>query len=450
MENRYKNSFHIEPSKGLLNDPNGLIQFDGKYYFFHQWNRFGTNHRYKEWGLFVSDDLINWENRESALIPDCIEDKDGVYSGSAIEHDKQLFLFYTGNAKINNTRQTYQRIAVSLDGQTFVKQENSIEIPKGITEHHRDPKVWKYQENWWMIVGAQTDKEVGAITLFKSKDLLSWTYEGIVFTDSILDQMCECPDYFVLNNNIEILTICPQKRSQLEDSLEISSYAAYYIGKMDYANKKFVPKTDIQLLDNGFDFYAPQTFLDNKNRRIMVGWMSRMNEEQENSCPTKKFGYMHCLTMPRELKWIDNQLYQVPLEEFTNLRKGNVIISNKSGIYHNINQAFEIVTEFQKITNEFFLNLKSNDVQIKYFNKKIMISRKSWINDTREIKTLEVDELKKIQVFCDASTAEIFINEGLYVFSMRTFSCLDNKNIEFKNSNDDFTINFYTFEEEKK
>jgi beta-fructofuranosidase len=450
LENRYKNSFHIEPSKGLLNDPNGLIQFDEKYYFFHQWNRFDTSHSYKEWGLFVSDNLIDWEEMGSALLPDCLEDKSGVYSGSAIEHDKQLFIFYTGNSNINNNRQTYQRTAVSIDGQTFVKQENSIKTPKGITEHHRDPKVWKYQEYWWMIVGAQTEEEVGAVTLFKSQDLSSWTYEGIVFTHLILDQMCECPDYFMLNDNIEILTVCPQKRTKIKDYFEVSSYAAYYVGKMDYVNKKFIPETDIKLLDYGFDFYAPQTFLDDKNRRIMVGWMSRMDEEQEHKCPTKKFGYLHCLTMPRELRWINNQLYQVPLEEFINLRKNNIVISNRSGVYRNTKQLFEIIIEFQKTTNEFFLNLKSNDLQIKYFNKKFMVSRKSWINDKREIKTLEIEELRQVQIFCDASTVEIFINEGQYVLSMRTFSNLENKDIEFKNSNNNFTINFYPFEEEIK
>nr|WP_254258795.1 hypothetical protein [Lactobacillus helveticus] len=28
----------------MLDDPNGLVQFNGKYYVFHQWNRFGLDH----------------------------------------------------------------------------------------------------------------------------------------------------------------------------------------------------------------------------------------------------------------------------------------------------------------------------------------------------------------------------------------------------------------------
>ena len=33
----YRQTFHIQPETGLLNDPNGLIYFNGKYYVSHQW-----------------------------------------------------------------------------------------------------------------------------------------------------------------------------------------------------------------------------------------------------------------------------------------------------------------------------------------------------------------------------------------------------------------------------
>ena len=48
-----RQKFHLEPDVGLLNDPNGLIQYKGIYYVFFQWNRFEKNHTYKEWGLFT-------------------------------------------------------------------------------------------------------------------------------------------------------------------------------------------------------------------------------------------------------------------------------------------------------------------------------------------------------------------------------------------------------------
>ena len=101
MENPYKMSYHIEPACGLLNDPNGLVQFHGTYYFFHQWNRFALDHSYKEWGLFTSPDMIHWENRGSAILPDREEDEHGVHSGSAVVYDEKLYIFYTGSNKEN-------------------------------------------------------------------------------------------------------------------------------------------------------------------------------------------------------------------------------------------------------------------------------------------------------------------------------------------------------------
>ena len=57
MKQFVRQKFHLEPNVGLLNDPNGLIQYKGIYYVFFQWNRFEKNHTYKEWGLFTSKNL---------------------------------------------------------------------------------------------------------------------------------------------------------------------------------------------------------------------------------------------------------------------------------------------------------------------------------------------------------------------------------------------------------
>ena len=53
-------AYHLYPTTGLLNDPNGLVFFKGKYHVFYQWNPKACNHKYKEWGHFISDDLKSW------------------------------------------------------------------------------------------------------------------------------------------------------------------------------------------------------------------------------------------------------------------------------------------------------------------------------------------------------------------------------------------------------
>lgn len=115
--------FHLMPAVGLLNDPNGFIQFKGVYHVFFQWNPFETAHGAKFWGHYSSTDLINWNEEPIALAPDEWFDKNGCYSGSAVEHEGKMYLFYTGNVKEENgDRSTYQCLAISEDGIHFEKR----------------------------------------------------------------------------------------------------------------------------------------------------------------------------------------------------------------------------------------------------------------------------------------------------------------------------------------
>ena len=81
----YRQTFHIQPETGLLNDPNGLIYFDGSYYVSHQWFPLGAVHGLKYWFNYKSEDLVHFEPQGPILEPDTKYDSHGVYSGSAFE-----------------------------------------------------------------------------------------------------------------------------------------------------------------------------------------------------------------------------------------------------------------------------------------------------------------------------------------------------------------------------
>lgn len=446
LENQYRNYFHIEPEKGLLNDPNGLIQFKGMYYFFHQWNRFETNHDYKEWGLFVSKDLVKWESQGSALLPDVEDDKDGVYSGSAIEKDGKLYLFYTGNSKNQEKRKSCQKIAHSEDGRTFVKKEQVIETPMGYTEHHRDPKVWEKNGKWWMIVGAQTKSNTGAITLFESSDLVKWDFQGEFYSGEELDQMCECPDVFSLSQDVDILLVCPQKRTVTEETdLAVSSYSGYLVGEINYQKKKFINKDKLMRLDYGFDFYAPQTFEDDKGRRILTAWMSRMGEKEETYCPTISDGYLHCLTMPRELKWKNGVLYQIPLEEYEGLRKEERVYNDSCQLIKNRSKSYEIIIESDESISDFMISLNSEMNAVHYSDGLLKISRINWVSGRSESTEVKLPALFKLQIFNDTSTMEVFVNDGEHVFTMRTFSNYSSRDAYYQNLNQNGSVVFYNY-----
>lgn len=449
MKNPYKMSYHIEPSKGLLNDPNGLIQFGDTYFFFHQWNRFGLDHTYKEWGLFTSKDMIHWESQGTALVPDREEDRHGIHSGSSVEHAGRLYIFYTGSNKNNNKRKSRQCIAISDDGRVFVKQKEVINTPECFTQHHRDPKVWRGKDNWWMLVGAQKKDMTGAVALYSSTDLLHWNYENILYSQD-LDQVCECPDLFSMNGEKDILVCCPQKRTWIRDESgdreEVSSYASYIPGIFHEEKRNFVPEGERRLFDAGFDFYSPQTFTDSKGRRIMTGWMSRMSGKQEEACPTKEFGYIHCLTLPRVLTWEKNMLYQRPVEEVFTLRHNARTYLKERGSFDTENGQFELLLIRKGGDLPLSLSIRNHTVSIEYDPETgiLQVNRTDWADGGTQSRRITLTELFKLQVFSDNSSAEIFVNDGAVVFSMRYFTGAENLRVEYDGLQQGERLEYFT------
>ncbi len=105
--------WHLAPVNGLLNDPNGFCQVAGRYHLFYQWNPLACDHTYKCWGHWSSADLLHWRHEPIALMPDEEYDRNGCYSGSAVEFEGALTLCYTGNVKF--PRRRAHRLAMSGD-----------------------------------------------------------------------------------------------------------------------------------------------------------------------------------------------------------------------------------------------------------------------------------------------------------------------------------------------
>lgn len=313
MENEQEQGYHLEPSVGLLNDPNGLVFYKGIYHVFFQWNRFEKNHSYKEWGHFTSKDLVKWKREGSALLPDQPYERNGVYSGSACVKNGRLYLYYTGNDKSGGIRKSSQCLAVTEDGKTFIKKGIILATPSAFTEHFRDPKVWKTENGYYMVIGAQKKDGQGAVALCSSQDGENWNYDRIL-AETKQYEMIECPDFFKIDGQ-KILVYCLQHRDNEKDTSQ-ESFTVYKNILFDEEKNQEVQDLDegCRRLDQGFDFYAPQTFEIPDGRRILFAWMSRMNDEEE-----KKFSQgeksIHCMTLPREISYKNGELCQMPIKE---------------------------------------------------------------------------------------------------------------------------------------
>ena len=292
--------FHFEPQKGWMNDPNGLIYFRDRYHVFYQHYPYASQWGQMHWGHAVSDDLIHWEELPIALYPDMeYEDDGGCFSGSAIEQDGRLYLFYTS---VSHEMGQTQSVAYSDDGLHFIKysgnpviRENPLDSPD-----FRDPKVTYIDGTYYMVVGSG-DENSGKVLLFSSENLLRWHYVGILFQGAEYAHCIECPDFFKLGDRYVLMF------SKINEK-ERSTY--FVVG--DFVNGTLV-NISISRPEWGADFYAPQTFTDGK-RRIMIGWMYHWGKEAPAERP-----FAGALSIPRELKLVGDRVFNFPVKEAQHL-----------------------------------------------------------------------------------------------------------------------------------
>lgn len=406
--------FHINGGKGWINDPNGLIKFKGLYHVFFQYYPNDVNWGPMHWGHRVSKDLIHWDELPTALFPKIVSGEDGCFSGTSIIHNDTLYLVYTGfyeNGGGDNIRQV-QCIASSKDGLIFEKHGIIIDendLPEYINpSDFRDPKVWKENDIFYMVVAARKKEGRGHILLFKSLDLFKWEFVSDLLERESKGTMIECPDYV---DNLNLLIYSEQFQPN-EGSKHLNIHTnRYAIGKLDLNNNIFIEtKTDI--VDYGFDFYAPQVFA---NENVLIAWLNMWDRNN----PSSQYGFAGQLTVPRHIKVVDGELLQTPVWDYSNQEINKV----KSGLTDNFKYG---ALKFNlKDLEKFDLRLRVKDEQ--YFkvtleNQEFVFDRSNMKNqivgvekDTDSlngIRRMPVNKLDNvtIEVIMDEFSLEFFIN----------------------------------------
>src|SRR6185437_11884551 len=78
---QYRPGFHFSPKEKWMNDPNGLVRFDGVYHLFFQYYPNDIVWGPMHWGHATSRDLVHWQQQPIALYPDSLG---YIFSGSAV------------------------------------------------------------------------------------------------------------------------------------------------------------------------------------------------------------------------------------------------------------------------------------------------------------------------------------------------------------------------------
>ena len=419
---RYRLGHHLMPPVGWLNDPNGLCWFKGRYHIFFQYSPFEVQGGLKFWGHYSSENLVSWKYEGTALYPDSPYDCHGVYSGSAFVENEKMHLFYTGNVKldgeydyINNGRVTSTIHVESEDGVHFGVKEEVIpfkEYPKNYTCHIRDPKVWKEDGKYRMVLGGRLKEEKGSVLFYESEDLKKWELEHTLTTKKAFGYMWECPDYFTLDE-AKVLSVSPQGLKREEYRFQNIYQSGYFLMKEDGS----VSEEDFCEWDMGFDFYAPQTFLDQKGRRILIGWMGMPDADEEYQNCTLEEGWQHCLTVPRELKYQNGKIYQYPVEELMNLRRWEKKLSQEDREVET-EGAFDLELQLEKGPAKVVL---TDVFTLEHRDGILTLTMDEEVGAGRRNRNACVEQVKDIRILADTSAVEIYVNQGEVVFSSRFY-----------------------------
>lgn len=454
-----RQSYHFMPPAYWMNDPNGVIFFEGKYHLFYQFHPYAPVWGPMHWGHAISTDLLHWEHLPIALAPSEDYDTDergGCFSGSAVYENGILSIMYTGAVRIDGEYVQTQCLAQSNDSVHFEKYEGNpvVKKPEWLqSTDFRDPKVFKHEDIWYMLVGAK-DKDKGKVLLYRSYDLKEWEFFSVLAESrGELGYMWECPDFFEIGGKY-VLFISPMGVYDRK--------TVYLIGDMDFKTGKFNYHS-IGEIDWGFDYYAPQTLLNENNQRIVLAWANEWDWMPwfNGFGPTIKDNWCGSLALPRTVELIgDNRLRFKPVDQLKDLRtsareyeKSLVGPDNCLEIEagDNIHCELKITFNLKETTSDIIeIVLRASEKYETIIRCNLKAGEISFDRDNSDgiskgirrcpLLLTDKDELL-LHIFMDTCSVEIFTDDYMTVLSSNIYPPKDSNRIYIRALNGDAAIN---------
>ena len=292
------------------------------------------------------------------------------------------------------------------------------DYPADLSRHVRDPKVWKDQGSYYMLLGARTRGGLGETLLYRSEDKKAWRFLKTITATEPFGYMWECPDYFKVEGH-PVFAFSPQ-------GIEAEEYRFANIYQSGYLADVRLPDTSqirdiykkFREWDLGFDFYAPQTLEAPDGRRILFGWAGVSDSPYDNE-PSIREGWQHSMTVPRELSWKGGILCQKPVRELEALRKDEIVFEQGEAEIHG--GAFDLVAE-RDIAGEIPVCICFNqELQITYGHGVVSMEFLNNTGSGRTIRKAKLDGLQNVRILMDVSLMEVYFNDGELVMTTRYY-----------------------------
>lgn len=441
----YRPAYHFTPESNWMNDPNGMVYYEGEYHLFYQYYPEGNTWGPMHWGHAISTDLINWEHLPIALYPD---DLGYIFSGSAVidkdntsglksGEEEVMVAIFTHHSmdkeKVGTHDHQYQSIAYSNDkGRTWVKYKGNPVLANDEKIHDfRDPKVmWHEASQRWIMTLAAGQQ----VKFYTSPNLIDWTFASdFGLENGAHGGVWECPDLIPLevegtNDTKWVLFV-----SINPGGPNGGSATQYFVG--DFNGTDFITtKKETLWVDHGTDNYAGVTWSNSPDgRAIFLGWMSNWVYAQEVPTTT----WRSSMTLPREVKlkringngsylltnYPTKEVVEMPKEAVYELSKAQSQLEIKGADYlveaqfvlstrvkfsqsENVtlkfgNDSANIGLTYSKTTGELIIDRSQSGFDFKKNNKNLI----------KMIYPLEGDYLS-LDIWVDKTSIEVFVNGG--------------------------------------
>jgi beta-fructofuranosidase len=412
--------YHLLPAHNWMNDPNGPIFLGGGYHMFYQYNPSAAVWGDMHWAHATSPDMIHWTHEPIALFPTPGgPDQDGVFSGSAVLDNDKPTLIYTGvqpprkdaeatlRDGVHTWRET-QCLAVATDNELRQWKKTPQPViatpPPGLeVTGFRDPCVWREGDRWMLILGSGFRNQGGAILLYSSPDLRSWTYlhplvEGVPSGKNAPNKvdtgdMWECPDFFPLGNKHVLL-------------ISTMGKVRWKVGA--YTDQHFTPEKE-GVVDWG-SYYAAKTMLDRDGSRILWGWIPETRPESD----LVTAGWAGVMSLPRVLSLSAKDELQTEVARAASVLRGAHTLGSHAASLNEVrikNLAAEIKIRLQPRGAEYKLLLRSETGEF----LSLVVTNQSQGRSLRVSKFSahmpgHSDSPVDFHIFIDGSVIEIFAN----------------------------------------
>jgi sucrose-6-phosphate hydrolase SacC (GH32 family) len=410
----FRPQFHFTARTGWLNDPNGLIYYNGEYHMYYQHNPFSVKWGNMSWGHATSKDLIHWEEQPAVLFPNA---QGTCFSGAAFIDKRNQLGLKTGPEDVIVA--FYLRTNIGLayaysndGGYSFTEYEHNPVLTHAGARIDTPRPLWHEPTKRWVcptydFFTNDEGKRLRCVGFYSSANLKDWRYESRVEQDKWGDELCGCVDFFEFPVDGD-----PAKKKWVMIMIDGSYIIGDFDGKAFYnlQGKPAITKDRIRSLVVNHNYYATMTWHNMPNdRRVQITWM-----HSGHHFPGMPYGQQ--MTLPSELTLHSTdeglRLRMNPIQEFESLRtkthqfSGITLTRTRNPLSGITGELFDIETEFEPVAgSETVFDMRG--IPVRY-----VADSQTLFCGPAKTKLAPIDGKIRLRIIQDRTCIEVYGNDG--------------------------------------